>query len=136
VIQEITLPQIKEVGSPVNRGASGGFPSPADDHLRRSLDLNSYLVPHPISTFFIKVKGDALTGEKIFDGDVLVVDRSAEIGSGHIVVAICGGEFLLRKLIRRQDRLLLVSDDLDKTPIEMDDSCEIWGRVMWSLTKH
>jgi DNA polymerase V len=140
VIQEDSLPQvpqqITDAGAPANKSAWGGFPSPADDYLHRALDLNEHLVPHPISTFFIEVKGDALAGEKIFDGDTLVIDRAADIRTGHIVVAVCGGEFLLRKLVRQDDRLLLVSADPEKTPIEVNDACEIWGRVMWSLTKH
>ncbi len=31
---------------------SAGFPSPADDHIEAQLDLNSYLVKNPSSTFF------------------------------------------------------------------------------------
>jgi DNA polymerase V len=136
--QENSPPLVTDSSAPANKSASawGGFPSPAEDYLQRALDLNDHLVPHPISTFFIEVKGDALAGEKIFDGDTLVVDRAAEIRAGHIVVAVCGGEFLLRKLVRREDRLLLVSDDPGQTPIEVNDACEIWGRVTWSLTKH
>jgi DNA polymerase V len=136
VIQEISLPQMADASTPANKSAWGGFPSPADDYLHRALDLNDHLVPHPISTFFIKVKGDAMAGENIFDGDTLVVDRAADIRAGHIVVAVCGGEFLLRKLARQEDRVLLISDDPGKTPIEVNDACEIWGRVMWSITKH
>jgi DNA polymerase V len=136
VIREMKLQQTMEPDMPANRSAWGGFPSPADDYLHRALDLNDHLVPHPISTFFIMVKGDAMAGEKIFDGDTLVVDRAADIRAGHIVVAVCGGEFLLRKLVRQEGRFLLVSDDPGKMPIEVNDACEIWGRVMWSLTKH
>jgi DNA polymerase V len=136
VIQEMRLQQTTETDAPANRSVWGGFPSPADDYLHRGLDLNDHLVPHPISTFFIEVKGDAMAGENIFDGDTLVVDRAADIRAGHIVVAVCGGEFLLRKLVRQEGRFLLVSDDHNKMPIEVNDACEIWGRVMWSLTKH
>ena len=28
-----------------------GFPSPADDHLERSIDLNEELIQHPAATF-------------------------------------------------------------------------------------
>ncbi|HKX31691.1 MAG TPA: S24 family peptidase, partial [Blastocatellia bacterium] len=132
MIQGLTPPPTtEESDAPVSKSAWGGFPSPADDYLRRSLDLNSYLAPHSISTFFIRVKGHAMAGEKLFDGDLLIVDRSAEIGIGHLVIAVRDGEFLLRKLVRREDRLVLVSDDPDHAPIEMDEACEIWGRVMW-----
>ncbi|MBO0721589.1 MAG: translesion error-prone DNA polymerase V autoproteolytic subunit [Blastocatellia bacterium] len=131
MIEDISPPPMTE-----GKSAWGGFPSPADDYLQRALDLNDHLVPHPISTFFIEVKGDALAGEKIFDGDTLVVDRAADIRPGHIVVAVFNGEFLLRKLVQQEGRLLLFSGDPGENPIELNETCEIWGRVMWSLTKH
>jgi DNA polymerase V len=34
---------------------SAGFPSPAEDYIESSLDLNKYLVKHPAATFFVKV---------------------------------------------------------------------------------
>ena len=33
---------------------SAGFPSPADDFIEGSLDLNKHLVAHPAATFFFK----------------------------------------------------------------------------------
>ncbi len=136
MIKEIGQPQLTNATTTANKSAWGGFPSPADDYLHRALNLNDHLVPHPISTFFIEVKGDAMAGEKIFDGDTLVVDRAADIRAGHIVIAVSGGEFILRKIVSQEGRFLLVSDDSDKMPIELNDACEIWGRVMWSLTRH
>lgn len=40
----------------------GGFPSPADDYIEAGLDLNSLLIPHPISTFLWRVSGEAMQG--------------------------------------------------------------------------
>ena len=37
--------------------AVAGFPSPADDHMERRLDLNEHLVRNPLSTFFLRVDG-------------------------------------------------------------------------------
>ncbi len=130
------LHQPAETTAPLNYSAWGGFPSPADDYLHKALNLNDHLAPRPLSTFFIEVKGNAMVAERIFDGDTLVVDRAADIQPGHIVVAVHNGEFLLRKFVRREGRYFLVSDHPDRPPIEMDENCEIWGRVMWSITKH
>lgn len=133
------LQQTTETTTPLSQSApaaSTGFPSPADDYLHRALNLNDHLAPRPLSTFFIEVKGNAMAAEKIFDGDILVVDRAADIRPGHIVLAVHEGDFLLRKLVRREERLFLVSEDPDRDPIEVTEACEIWGRVMWSLTRH
>ena len=32
---------------------SAGYPSPADDYLDGSMDLNQHLVKHPTATFFV-----------------------------------------------------------------------------------
>ena len=43
-----------------NSHVSAGFPSPADDHIDRHLDLNEYLIKHPAATFFVRVSGDSM----------------------------------------------------------------------------
>ncbi|MGB3292577.1 MAG: S24 family peptidase [Phormidesmis sp.] len=55
---------------------SAGFPSPADDHIEACLDLNELVITNPPATFFVRASGDSMAGVGIFDGDVLVVDRS------------------------------------------------------------
>ena len=55
-----------------------GFPSPAEEYVEGPLDLNDYLIRHETATFYVRVKGQSMTGAGILDGDVLVVDRSRE----------------------------------------------------------
>lgn len=65
-----------------------GFPSPAQDYVERTLDLNELCIRHPNATFFVRVEGDSMIEAGIYDGDVLVVDRSvdAEQGVGFTVI--------------------------------------------------
>jgi len=51
-----------------------GFPSPADDHLEDTLDLNTHLIHHKEATFFVKAQGDSMIGVGIHQGDILIVD--------------------------------------------------------------
>ena len=46
-----------------------GFPSPADDYVSETLDLNEHLISHKEATFFLKAKGHSMTGAGIQDGD-------------------------------------------------------------------
>ena len=55
---------------------AAGFPSPADDYVEGRLSLDEYLIQHRDSTFFVRAKGNSMTGAGIFDGDLLVVDKS------------------------------------------------------------
>jgi len=117
-------------------GQYGGFPSPADDYLHRPLDLNERLAPHPTTTFFMQVAGDGMAADRIFDGDTLIIDRAESCRDGHLVLAVIEGQFVLRRLRKRDGRFWLYASTAKIPAIEMDETCEIWGRVMWSLTKH
>ena len=80
--------------------AVAGFPSPADDHLERRLDLNEHLIRHPSSTFFLRVDGDSMSGAGILTGDLIVVDKALSPRAGAIVVAEVGDEFTVKRLER------------------------------------
>jgi DNA polymerase V len=111
---------------------SAGFPSPAEDYADRRLDINEYLVRNPVSTFFFSVQGDSMQGAEIFDGDILVVDRSISPVHGHVVVAFLNGERLVKRLHRRGGRVALVAENPAYPPIELQEGAElvIWGVVV------
>jgi DNA polymerase V len=110
---------------------SAGFPSPAADYEDNRLDINDYLIVNPVSTFFFPVQGDSMQGAEIFDGDVLVVDRSIKPRHGHIVIAFVDGERLVKRLHYRTGRVALVAENPTYPPIELEEGMElvIWGVV-------
>ncbi|MCG3143390.1 MAG: LexA repressor [Gammaproteobacteria bacterium] len=115
-----------------------GFPSPAESYAEESLDLNRYLIRHPVATFFVRVQGDSMTGAHIFDGDLLVVDRAEEVRGNHIILAQIGGETVVKRLRRIDDQLWLCSENpaFPNFPITEEAEAVIWGRVMHSVTHH
>ncbi|MBP9691040.1 translesion error-prone DNA polymerase V autoproteolytic subunit [Candidatus Woesebacteria bacterium] len=108
-----------------------GFPSPADDFADTKLDLNEHLIRHPAATFFVKVSGDSMTGVGIFDGDMLIVDRSLEASQQSIVIAALDGELTVKRLGMKKGRYLLFSENEKYPPIEIADESDfsIWGVV-------
>lgn len=113
---------------------AAGFPSPGDDLVERPLDLNDLMIDNPTATFFVRVSGDSMEGAKIFDGDVLVVDRSVEPKHGSIVVAAVYGELVVKRLQKERSGLALISENEEYKPILIDDTegCFIWGVVTGS----
>lgn len=111
---------------------SAGFPSPAADYEDKRLDINEYLVRNPVSTFFFPVQGDSMEGAEIFDGDILVVDRSIKASHGHIVVAFVDGERLVKRLFNRAGRVALVAENPIYAALEINGDMElvIWGVVI------
>lgn len=113
-----------------------GFPSPADDYLEQSLDLNEHVVIHPSATYYVRAEGDSMTNLGIFSGDLLVVDRALEPVHGDVVIAALNGELTCKVLDLRQKRLL--SGNQLYPPIEIGDDSEliIEGVVSHSLRYH
>ncbi len=110
---------------------AAGFPSPADDYLEGNLDLNTYLIQHPVATYFVRVTGDSMIGAGIHSGDILIVDRSLEPTSRRVVIAIVNGELTVKRLIRKSDRVILMPENERYKPIEIKDETEleVWGVV-------
>lgn len=77
-----------------------GFPSVAQDYAAGDLSLDDRLVDHPDTTFIIRVTGDSMTGAGIFDGDLLIVDRSLEAQDGDVVIAVLDGDLTVKRLMR------------------------------------
>lgn len=119
----------------VSARVQAGFPSPADDHLERALDLNEHLVKHPAATFFVRVQGESMRDAGIHSGDILVVDRSLTAASGNIVVAMLDGDFTVKRLRRRGGRLFLEAEAEGFEPWEITDKRDlvIWGVVTYVI---
>jgi DNA polymerase V len=113
-----------------------GFPSPAEEYRLPSLDLQSLLAPRARTTYFVRFHGDAMTGENIFDQDLLVVERMLSYSSGQIVLAFVDGQRLVRRLERRDESLYLCPANSHYPEIELGEEIQIFGRVMHSITHH
>ena len=107
--------------------SSAGFPSPADDYLEKSLDLNDLLIKNKVATFFMQVEGDGLQSSGIKNDDMLIVDRSTFAAAGKVVVAILDGELVLRKIEKVDSTLMLISDH--SPPLTLSSETQIWGVV-------
>ena len=115
-----------------------GFPSPAEDHVERSLDLNEFMVQHPQATFFMRVQGTSMSGAGIQDGDLLLVDRAVEASDGRIVVAVTDGELTVKRLRLRDGKTWLESANSAYPAIEMKGEATdnvIWGVVVGVVRK-
>jgi len=119
-------------------GISAGFPSPADDFIELSIDLNKHLIKHKDSTFFAKVKGHSMKDAGIFDGDLLVIDKSLNPQDGKIAICQIDGEFTVKRIKIEKDVVWLVAENEDYKPIKVTDENElmIWGIVVFSIKSH
>ncbi|OVE81758.1 hypothetical protein BVY03_02765 [bacterium K02(2017)] len=106
-----------------------GFPSPADDFIDQTLDLNELLIERPTATFFVRVNGNSMIGAGIHSGDILIVDRAVEAANNKIVIASLNGELTLKRIKKAKDKIILQPENPLFHPIHVTkhDQFEIWG---------
>jgi DNA polymerase V len=112
-----------------------GFGAAADDYMERGIDLNEQLIKNKPATFFFRMKGDAMEGAGIFDGDILIVDRSLKLASGKIIVAILNGELLVRRFHKNFSSAFLIAENNRYKNINLAEFSDfkIWGVVIYSI---
>ena len=119
----------------VDVGISAGFPSPADDFIELTIDLNKHLIKHKDSTFFAKVKGHSMKDAGIFDGDLLVIDKSLSPEDGKIAICQIDGEFTVKRIKIEKNIVWLLAENEDYKPIKVTEENELmrWGIVVHSI---
>ena len=108
-----------------------GFPSPADDYVDCTIDLNEHLIKNPPATFMVHVRGSSMIDAGIHSGDLLIIDKSLTATDGDIVIAVVDGQFTVKRFRRIGTQLKLVAENPKQPPIQIGEetSVEIWGVV-------
>jgi DNA polymerase V len=109
-----------------------GFGAAADDYMERGIDLNEQLIRNKPATFFMKVSGNSMVDAGIYDGDIVIVDKSIKPVNGKIVIAVIDGDMLIRRYERTLNRLRLLPETADLLPIDVSEFADfkVWGVVI------
>lgn len=115
-----------------------GFPSPAMDYAEERISLDQLMDLRAPHCFVARAQGDSMTGVGIYDGDLLIIDRSRQPEQGEIVVAAINGEPLVKILARVDGGLCLQSANARYGVIRLQESdqLDVWGVVRWSVRNH
>lgn len=115
----------------IDVGISAGFPSPADDFIELSIDLNKQLIKNKDTTFFAKVKGHSMKNAGIFDGDLLIIDKSLEPQNNKIAICQIDGEFTVKRIKIDKGVVWLIAENEEYAPIKVtpENDFIIWGIV-------
>ncbi len=115
-----------------------GFPSPATDYIEDDIDLNSHLITNAPATFIIRVQGKSMTNVGIYDGDLLIVDKSLNPKNFSTVIANINEELVVKTLVKGKGNNYLTSGSKNTSDrINLTDNPEIiiWGVVTYVIHK-
>ena len=115
-----------------------GFPSPATDYIEDDIDLNSHLITNAPATFIIRVQGKSMTKVGIYDGDLLIVDKSLNPKNFSTVIANINEELVVKTLVKSKGENYLTSgseNTSDKINLTDNPEIIIWGVVTYVVHK-
>ncbi len=113
-----------------------GFPSPAEEELADTLSLDQLLIKNPDATFLLKVSGDSMSGAGILPGDMVIVDRGQQPKNGDIVIAEVDGQWTMKYLKKRGEKITLISANPCYQPIKPKTELKIAGVVTAVVRKY
>lgn len=121
----------------IDAGLQAGFPSPADDFLEVRIDFNEDIIKNKDATFYAKVKGSSMKNAGIFDGDLLVIDRSLEPLNNKIAVCVIDGEFTVKRIKKETNTVWLIPENEEFQPIKVTEDNEfiVWGIAIASIKR-
>ena len=133
IADELLSAEVDLYTSPV----AAGFPSEAYNYLENGVDFNKMLIKSKETTFCLYARGNSLSGDGIFEGDLLVVDKLEEPYENAILIFSIDGEFTMKRLEYRKDHVALVSSNPDFAPIIVGPGEELkrWGVVRYVIKK-
>lgn len=114
-----------------------GFPSPATNYLERVCDLNDLCIHNAEATYFVRVTGDSMIGDRIEPGDVLIVDCSREAVDGRICVVWYNGEHTVKRIHYAPPMVVLIPSNPKYEPIYVHpgDDFRVFGMVTFVIQK-
>lgn len=86
---------------PLLGSVKAGLPSPTEELVEETINLNDFLIKKREATFMIEVDGDSMIDAHIADGDMVIVERATTARPGQIVIANVDGEHTMKYF--RQD---------------------------------
>ena len=115
-----------------------GFPSPATDYIEDDVDLNTHLVKNSPATFIIRVQGKSMNSVGIYDGDLLIVDRSISPKNLSTVIANVNEELVVKTILKEKGTTYLTSGSkksFDRVNISEESEIVVWGVVTYVIHK-
>ena len=105
---------------------AAGFPSPAEDYIDKTIDMNDLLISNKEATFIVQVESLSMKDVGIHINDYLIVDRSIRSQHQDIVVAFIDNDFTVKRMMITQQMSHEELFDIFQNEIEFSDLPSVW----------
>lgn len=112
-----------------------GFPSPSEDVLETTINLNNFLIQKKDKTYILEVDGDSMIDAHIADGDMVVAERTEFARDHDIVIAEVDGEFTMKYFRKLGDKVWLEPANKDFHNIYPENDLKICAIVRGVIRK-
>ena len=113
-----------------------GFPSPAEEELIDTINLDQYLVRNPEATYLLTVSGDSMIDAGIQPGDIILVEKGGAPKKNDIVIAQVDGEWTMKYFGKDRQGVYLDPANSNYKRIRPDQSLTIGGIVKAVVRKY
>ncbi len=126
----VSSPRIPVRDVPLLGRVAAGAPILAEEDIEDVFPLPASLVGSgPV--FMLRVRGDSMVDAGILEGDYVVVRQQPDAEDGEIVAVLVGGEeATIKRLQRRQGKVVLLSDNPAYPPMVFEADVELLGKVV------
>lgn len=94
-----------------------GFPSPSEDVLETTINLNNFLIRKKEKTYILEVDGNSMIDAHIADGDMVIAECTETARDREIVIAEVDGEFTMKYFRKEGNKVWLEPANKDFKPI-------------------
>lgn len=105
---------------------AAGFPSPAEDYIDKTVDMNDLLISNKDATFIVQVESLSMKDVGIEVNDYLIVDRSIRSQHYDVVVAFIDNEFTVKRMMITQRMSHQELFDIFHNNNELKDLPAVW----------
>ena len=116
------------------RFVASGFPAASDDYQERGLNLHELLVHNATATFFMRAGNNDNAKNGIYQGDLLMIDRSLPAVEGKLAIVEVDGELCIRQLQKRESKNRDIHNANPKATSEISPyETVLWGMIAYVI---
>jgi repressor LexA len=113
-----------------------GFPSPAEEELSDTMNLDEFLIRNKEATYMLKISGDSMIEAGLLPGDLVLVERRSDAKDGDIVIAQIDQGWTVKYLRKRGRKTWLEAANKKYKPIYPAQELKIAAVVIAAIRKY